>query len=52
MHVLRKLEDKVQYTYVQQSDPKIHLPDFMLKGPQVKVLFGEIEGLRTAVKKK
>jgi hypothetical protein len=49
MHVLTKTEDGVSYVYLQQSDPKIKLPAFLLKHSQMQILFGEIEGLRKAV---
>lgn len=49
MHELRKDEKDVFYSYVQWSDPKIHLPDFLLKRAQVDVLFGEVKGLRSAI---
>lgn len=51
-HLLKRGRDgnPAQYAYIQTSDAKVPLPNFLLKGPQVDILIKEVEGLRSAVK--
>ena len=42
-------QGKCRYIYIQRSDAKVHLPDFLLKSIQVDILLGEAEGLRKAI---
>jgi hypothetical protein len=48
-HAVRRGQEGVSYDYIQCSDAKLMLPNFILKSAQVKILFGEVAGLRRAV---
>ena len=47
--IRRNVDNVLKYVYVQHSDPKIHLPDFILCPIQANVLLGEGKGLKRAV---
>jgi hypothetical protein len=48
-HHIVATEAGARYRYIQKSDPKIHLPDFLLKSIQVGILEKEIGGLKKAI---
>ncbi len=48
-HAVQRGPQGVTYDYIQCSDAKLVLPNFILKSAQVKILFGEVAGLRRAV---
>lgn len=48
-HAVQRGPEGVGYDYIQCSDAKLLLPDFILKSAQVKILIGEVAGLRRAV---
>lgn len=49
-HWVKKCDNhSCAYVYIQRSNAKVSLPDFLLKSVQVGILFGEVKGLRRAI---